>query len=131
MLGIVVPTRIAATIPAGNAGIAVPAVDISIPVVIIVVVNGDVVITSPSAVSPTAAPSGTHGHADAERNRHARCVITGRRVGHRWIRIDRRTVHHRRVIARNVDYLWAGLLDDDDGLVLYNFCLHFHLLIGF
>jgi hypothetical protein len=131
MLGIVVPTRIAATIPAGNAGVAVPAADIGIPVVVIVGVYGDVVIAAPAAVPPSATPGGTHGHSDPKRNRHASRVVARRRIGDRWIWVNGGAVNYRRVIAGNVDYLWAGLLDDDDGLVLYNFCLHFHLLIGF
>jgi hypothetical protein len=124
------PTCISAAIAAPNAGIAVTTADVRVSVEIIVVVDGNVVVTAPAAVSPSATPSSTHGHSDSKRNCHTRRVVTGRRVGNRWVWVNRGTVYCRRVIAGDVDHFWARLFDDDDGLIFYNLCLHFHLLIG-
>src|SRR5258707_1040924 len=122
-------TSTSAAIAAANAGIAVATVDIRVSVEIIVVVDGDVVVATPTAVPPAAAPRGSHSHSNSERNRHARCVVAGRRVVNGWIWVNRRTVHDRRVITWNVDYFGVGLFDDYNGLALDNLCFYFHLLI--
>ena len=61
MLGVVLPatTCISAAIAAPNAGIAVTTADARVSVEIIIVVDGDVIVTAPAAVPPSATPSGT------------------------------------------------------------------------
>lgn len=132
MLRVVLPatTCSSSAIAASDAGIAVTTANVGVSVEIIIVVDVDLVVTTPAAVSPSAAPRGTHGHSDSKRQRHTRRVVAGRRVGNRWVRVNRGTVYYRRVIAGNVDHFWFSLFDDHDGLAFYNLCLHFHLLIG-
>src|SRR5689334_15846663 len=97
---------------------------------IVVVVDVDVVVSTPSAVpAPTATPSGAKGDANAKRNSHSCCIVSGR-VVHGWIRIKGAAPNRSWVISRYVDYLWARLLDDDDVFGFYYFCFNLHLLIG-
>ena len=133
MLGVVLPATacISAAIAAPDVGSAVATADVRVSVEIIIVVDVDLVVATPAAVTPAAAPGGTHGHSDSKRNRHPGGVVAGWRVSNRRIRVNRGTVYNRRVIAGNVDHFWAGLLDDDDRLVLDNLRLDFHLFSGF
>ena len=98
----------------------------------VVPVDGDIVVAAPAVVvAPAAAPSRTHRNPNSKGNRHARGVIPSWRIGNGRIRIDRRTVHHSRVITRNVNHLWTGLLNHDDLLALDHLGFHFLLLSWF
>ena len=55
-----------------------------------------------------------------------------RQADSRWgIGVNRRAVHHHRVIAWNVNDLWIGLLDDDHLFAFHYLCFYLHLLIRF
>src|SRR5258705_14009623 len=95
------PPCISAAIAAPNAGIAVTTADVCVSVEIIIVVDVDLVVAAPAAVSPSATPSGTHGHSDSKRNRHPSRVVAGRRVSNRWVWVNRGSVVYRRVISVN------------------------------
>jgi hypothetical protein len=138
MLRIVLPVGIAAastpaawllrwTVSASNV-VAIAAADIRVTVEIIIVVDVDVIVPAPPAApAPAAAPERPHHHANAERNRHSRCIVSGRRVVNGWVGIDRRAVHHHRIIRRYIYNLWISLLDHDHTLALDD--LRFHLLL--
>lgn len=134
MLGVMLPattTCISAAIAAPDVGSAVATADVRVSVEIIIVVDGDVVVAAPAAVSPSSAPRGAHGHSNSKRDRHTRRVVAGWRVSNWRVWVNRGTVYNRRVVAGDVDHFGAGLFDDNDGLVLYDLRLHFHLLSGF
>jgi hypothetical protein len=129
MLRIVLPVTVAVGRPIRNV--------LSVGVVHkgVIVIDGHVIVTAPATVvAPAATPGRSHCDPDAKRNRHTRSVIPRWRrwrINDRRIRIHRRAVHHRRVVARNVNYLWTGLLNHDDLLALHNLGFHFLLLTCF
>jgi hypothetical protein len=100
---------------------------------IVIIIYIYIVISAPSAITaPTsAAPGRSNSHANSERNRHARGVVAGGRVGNRRVRIRGSTVNNYRVVAGNVDHIGLGLLDHDHAFVLDDLCFYFHLLVGF
>jgi len=111
---------------------AVAAVDVGIAIEIVIVVDRDVVITTPSAApAPASAPGGPHRQSHAKGDRHACCVIAGRRVIDRRIRIDWGAVHHGWVVGGYVNNLWICLLNHDDLFRFDYLCLHLLLLSGF
>jgi hypothetical protein len=131
MLRIVLPVAIAAA----DVGPVASSVDILVVVVvheIIVVVDVDIVVAAPSATpTPASAPGCSHHHADAEGNRHSRCVIACRWVVDRGVWVNGWTVDIHWVVAGNIDDLRIGLLNHDDGLILHNLGFYFLLLGGF
>jgi hypothetical protein len=112
--------------------VAVAAIDIRIAVEVIVVVDIDVVVAAPSTIpSPTTAPERAHHDANTKRDRHAGSVIPRWRIVDRRVGIDRRTVHHDRIISRYIHDLRIRLLDDDYTFAFDNLRLYFLLFIGF
>ena len=133
MLRVVLP-GIPAAIPAANVVMihAVAALNVGVSVEIIVVVDGDVVIaTPPAAPSPPSGPHRAHRHADAERDGHARGVISRRRVVNGGIRVSRGSINDDRVVTRHINYVGLGLLDNDDLLAFHHLGLDCLLLAGF
>lgn len=132
------------TVPAAVAGIElvcpiaaidvcpIAAIDVGVPIEIVVIVDGDVVISAPAASpAPSAAEGRAHHHSHTKRNRHSCGVVSRWWIGYGWVGIDRRAIDDRRVVTRNVYYLGVGLLDDDDLLGLDNFGFYLLLLAGF
>jgi hypothetical protein len=112
--------------------VAVAAIDIRIPVEVIVVVDIDVVVAAPSTIpSPTTAPERSHHDTNTKGDRHAGSVIPRWRIVDRRVGIDRRTVHHDRIISRYIHDLRIRLLDDDYTLAFDNLRLYFLLFIRF
>jgi hypothetical protein len=111
---------------------AVAALNIGVPVEIIVVVYRDIVIAAPPAVvAPAPGPHRAHGHSHTERNGHSCCVVTWRWIVDRRIRIDRWPVDHRGVIRGYINDFGVGLLDDNDLLRFHDLGLDFLLFVGF
>jgi len=99
---------------------------------VVVVVDGDVVVAAPSTSPAGAAtPEGSHRDTDTEGYGHARRIIARRRICDGRIRINRSAVHNSWVVARHVDNLRAGLLDDDNLLTLDDLGFDFLLFGGF
>ena len=113
------------------AGVDILSVYIRISDVIVVVIDGDVVVASPAAVTAPApaTPSRANGQAYAEGDGHAGRVVSRRRIGDGWVGVCRRSVHYRGVLARNVNYLRIRLLYDNHALAVDNLCLHLHLVV--
>ena len=78
--------------------ISISAVDIRVSVEVVVVIYVDVIATPAAAITPTATPERPHRYTDPKGKGHSGCVISRRRVVNRWIRIDRRTIDHNRVV---------------------------------
>jgi hypothetical protein len=97
------------------------------------VVDRDVIVAAtPSApIAPAAAPRGPHCDPDTERYRHPRRVVAWRRICDWWIRVDRWSIHHDRVVAGDVHDLRVCLLDYDNRLALYYLRFHFLLIARF
>jgi hypothetical protein len=112
--------------------VAVAAVYVAVAVEIVIVVNRDVVVATPAAApAPTSVNGGSNHHSDAKRNRHSRCIISGRRVVDWRIWIRRGAINDYRVIAGNVDDLRIGLLNHNDTLAFHNLRFYLHLFVGF
>lgn len=108
--------------------VTVATVDVAVAIEIVIVVDRYVVVAAPPAtVTPTSSPRSSHRKAHSEGNRQSRRVVPYWWIGDRRIWVDRRTVHNGRIIARHVNDLWIGLLDDDDLFRFHNFC--FYLLL--
>jgi hypothetical protein len=108
--------------------VAIPTVDIGVAIEIVVVVDGHVVVSTPTAaVSPASTPRRSHCQTDTERNRHTCRIVTGRRIVDRWIWIDRRTVHDGRIVAWDVNNFRIGLFDNNHLFGFHN--LGFYLLL--
>ena len=104
MLRIVLPV-VAGPVAAADV-CPVAAADVRIPIEIIIVVDGDVIVAAPAAViAPASVYCCTHHHSDAEGDRHSRGIITWWRIGDRRVRIWRRAINHRRVVAGDVNDL--------------------------
>ena len=107
---------------------AVDVVPVAAVEVVIVVVDIDVVIATPSAtVAPAAAPGRSHGYTYTKRDRHAGSVIAYGRIVDRGVRIDGWSIHYGWVITWHVNHLGICLLDYDYLLALDN--LGFNLLL--
>ena len=112
--------------------VAVAAVDIAVAIEIVIVVDCYVVVAAPpAAIAPTSSPRRSHRKANSEGNRHPRRVIPYWWIGDRRIWVDWRTVHHGRIVARHINDLWIGLLDDDDLFRFHNFCFYLLLFRSF
>ncbi len=99
---------------------------------VVVVLDVDIVVAAPSAAVPPATTKGcSHGHADAERDRHTRRIIAGRWIGNRRIRIRGGSVYNSRIVARNVDNFRAGLLHHNHLLAFDHLGFDLLLLRGF
>ena len=103
----------------------------TIAVEVVVIVNVDGIVTSPSTVvTPPTAPHGTHCNSDAERNRHSGRIISGRRIIDRRICVHRRCSPHRdRVVARHINDLGVSLLNYYDAFGFHDLGFYFHLLV--
>jgi hypothetical protein len=110
---------------------AVAAVDVRVTVEIVIVVDGDVVPAPAAAAAPTAAPECSHHHANAEGDSDTGSVVPRRRVVDGGIGVDRGTVHDHGIVARHVDDLGIGLLNDDDLLGFHDLGLDLLLFVGF
>jgi len=111
---------------------AVAALNIGVPIEIIVVVYRDVVVAAPPAVvAPAPGPHRAHGHSHTKRNRHSCRVVTRRWIVDRRIRIDRWPVHHCGIIRGHINHLGVGLLDDNDLLRFHDLGLNLLLFVGF
>src|SRR5215471_15690663 len=98
----------------------------------VVIIYVDFVVASPTAVTaPAATPSSSHRHSNSEGNRHARGIVSGRRIRNRWVGIHRRTVNHSRLVAGDVDDFRVGLLNYDYLLIFDSLRFHLLLLGGF
>jgi hypothetical protein len=103
-------------------------VAVGVPVEIIIVVNCDVVVPTPTAaIAPTSAPCCAHRQSHTERNRHTSGIVADRRIGDGRIGVDRRAIHDHWIVARYVDDLRIRLFDDHDLLGFHH--LDFHLLL--
>jgi hypothetical protein len=140
MLGIVLPVVIpTGSITANVVDVLSVIVDVlSVRVVdeIIVIVNCYVVVTfvAPApmgVIAPSAPPSRSHGHSDAERNRHTGGVVARRWIINWRIGVNGRPVDDDWVVGGNVNYLRVGLFNDYDGLVLNYLGFYFLLLARF
>ena len=106
-------------------------VGVAVPHEVVVVIDVDIIIASPSAVvAPATTPSRAHGHSDAEGNGGPSSVIPRWRISDRRVRINRRAIHDGRVITGNIDDFWIGLLDDNHLLALDYFCFYLLLFRG-
>src|ERR1700693_1886855 len=133
MLRIVLPVAVAVCRPVGcpieilitvNVGVAVP-------YEVVVVIYVDVIVATPSTViAPATTPSGAHCDSDCERNCHARGVMPNWRISNWRVWIHRCSIYNGRVVTRNIDHLWIGLLNDNNLFALDYFCFHFLLLRG-
>ena len=111
MLGIVLPLTITL------AAVTLAAVDVRIPVKVIIVVNIDVS-TVPIAVAPiTAIPGRPEREPGAKGQSCSRDVAW---IVIRRIRISRCSIHHRWVIGRNVDNLRIRRLNDNHLLTAFH-----------
>jgi hypothetical protein len=101
-LGIVLPPVSLATLAAVHVSIGV---SVYVSVEIILVVDVDIAPAMPVAIAPSAAGPGTQRKSGrAPRQSHPRVVP---RIGVRVIGISgrRRSVHNRRIVRRNIDYV--------------------------
>jgi hypothetical protein len=129
VLGIVLPTAV--TTSTGVDVGPVPAVNIRVPVEIIVIVYGNVVIPSPTAViAPASAPGGSHSETDPEGKGHASRIVPRRWIRNGRVWIGWRAIDDSGVVAGNVNDLRISLFDDDYLFAFDNLCLDFHLLAG-
>ena len=130
MLRIVLPPSLAAISAAYIR--AVSALDVRVAVKIVVVIDGDVVVTAvpPAAVPPPSPPHCTHSYPDAEGNRHSGRVVARRWIGNGRVGVGWRTIHHGRVIAGNVNDLGIGLFDHNHLLALDRLGFNLHLFGG-
>jgi hypothetical protein len=110
---------------------AVAATDIRVAVEIVIVVDGDVIPAPAAAATPTATPERPHHNAHTEGDRHASGVIPRGRVVDGGVGVDRGTVDHDGVIARNVHDLRTSLLNNDDLFGFDDFRFDRLLLVGF
>src|SRR5262249_12261145 len=108
----------------------ISASNIRVAVEIVVVVDVNVVVAPAAAPAPTPAPERPHHYAYAKRNRQSRGIVSRRvvRVVDRRVGIDRRSIHHHRIVGRHIHDLWIGLLDHDHTFVFDNFGFNLLLL---
>jgi hypothetical protein len=122
---------ISPTAPAACRQLRGTVADVCVAIEIVVVIDVDVVVPTPTTpTAPTTAPHRPHHHANAKRNRHSSGIISRGRIVDGRIGIDRRPVHHCRVIAGHVHHLRIGLFDNDDALVFDDLGFHFLLFVG-
>jgi hypothetical protein len=137
MLRVVLPVAasISATVAAATSWLvvyAVPTVNVAVAVEIVIVVNCDVVVsTPPAAITPAATPCSSHGETNSEGDRHSRRVISWRWIGNGRIGIDRRTINDGRIVAGDINDLWIGLLNYDDLFRFHHLGFYFLLFRGF
>jgi len=97
----------------------IPGVDVRVAVEVVVVVDGDVVVSPTGVPPPATTPGRAHRNADPKRDRCAGGVVTRRRIVDGRIGIHGRPIHGHRVVRRHVHHLGVRLLDDDHvGVVL-------------
>jgi hypothetical protein len=118
-----------ATPPTRQLGRSVAAANVGIAIEIIVVIDIDGVVAAPAApIAPTATPHCAHRDTNAERYRHPRRIVSGRRVVNRRIGVHRWSIHHDWIVRRYVHHLRIRLLDDNRALVFDDLGLYFLLL---
>ncbi len=112
--------------------VAVAPTNIRVAVKIVVVVYVDVVVAAPAAApAPATAPERPHHHANAERNRYSRGIVSRWGIVDGWVGINWRTVDHDRIIRRDIHDLRIRLFHDDYAFVLDNPGFDLLLLGGF
>jgi hypothetical protein len=117
------------TPPTRQLGRPVAAANVGIAIEIIVVIDIDGVVAAPAApIAPTATPHCAHRDTNAERYRHPRRIVSGRRVVNRRIGVHRWSIHHDWIVRRYVHHLRIRLLDDNRALVFDDLGLYFLLL---
>lgn len=106
---------------------ALAAIDVRIPVEIVIVVDVDVS-TAPIAITPVVRPCGPQDDAGPHRESHPRHVSW---IGIRVIRICGRPVNNRRIVGGDVNNFRVRLLNNDDLLAsLHRLSFHSLLLAG-
>jgi hypothetical protein len=119
------------TSPSGQLRRSVAPADVRVAVEIVVVIDGDVVVTPAASPSPSATPERPHHDADANRDRHPGCVVARRRVVNGRIRIYRRAINHGWIVGRHIDDLRIRLFDDDRALAFDDLGFYLLLLVRF
>jgi hypothetical protein len=112
--------------------VSVASTNIRIAVEIVVIVDIDVVVSAPAgAPAPAASPGRSHHHANAKRNGHSCGIVSRRRIVNGRVGIDRRAIHHDRIIGRYIHNLWISLFDHDYIFALDDLGFDLLLLGGF
>ena len=111
--------------------IPVAALYIRVPVEIVIHVDVHIAAAPAAAVAPPSAPHGPHRHSNSEGNRHASRIVARRWIGDWGIRIDRRSIDNRGVVARNINHLRIRLFDNNDLFRLDDLRFDFLLFVRF